>query len=631
MTFKIPILFSLMFCVLTSFCQERFNKTSSAQNVVFLDSIKKTFKTHKSTSRIDSLWMKELLNKDLFETVETDIATLDIDQSVDFNLPTDLLKSRLAEMDAKSPFNIEWNQGLENTIKQFLKNRKKSFERLMAISDFYFPQFEEALSKENVPLEIKYLAIVESALNPRAVSKMGATGLWQFMYHTGKNYGLNIDSYTDERSDPILASKAAAVYMKNMYKVFGDWDLVLASYNSGPGNVTKAIRRADGQQNFWNIKKYLPKETQGYVPAFLATMYIFEYHKAHGIKPQKAALKHFETDTIMVKQQLSFKQISDLVQVPVAQLQFLNPQYKTDVIPFQKNTKHFLRMPTDKIAVFASNEDKIYAYANFEIEKREKQYFAPRKSSVKINDAIAVNDSLRQQSATLNVNLSQSDVFKGAKNDRSTVLNGSKNAFVKNQSKIKTSETDKLSNSNQTIENQFYTVQKGDNLNNIAAKFNVTIADIKLWNNLTKSTISLNSKLQISKIETISSSETTVAQPINNKTHIVKEGENIWTVAEQYGLTAKELRKGNELESNTISEGLILKIDKADFKKSKNNVAVKERKNKRIKNYDVLKGDTLIEIADKFPGVTVEDLRKWNKIKSNANALRAGMKLKIQG
>ena len=144
----------------------------------------------------------------------------------------------------------------------------------MALSEYYFPIFEEALAKQNVPLEIKYLAVVESELNPKALSRVGATGLWQFMYQTGKQYNLDINSYVDERSDPLKSSEAAASYMSEMYKIFGDWELVVASYNSGPGNVTKAIRRSGGQQNFWNLRKKLPKETKAYVPDFLSTVYI---------------------------------------------------------------------------------------------------------------------------------------------------------------------------------------------------------------------------------------------------------------------------------------------------------------------------------------------------------------------
>ena len=171
----------------------------------------------------------------------------------------------------------------------------------MAISEYYFPMFEAALAKYDVPLEIKYLAVVESALNPHAKSRVGATGLWQFMFATGKQYNLDVSSYIDERSDLLKATEAACQYLSNMYKIFGDWDLVLASYNAGPGNVSKAIRRSGGQQNYWNIRKNLPKETQGYVPAFLATMYIYEYHKEHGIEPKRAAISYLATDTVMVK------------------------------------------------------------------------------------------------------------------------------------------------------------------------------------------------------------------------------------------------------------------------------------------------------------------------------------------
>src|SRR6218665_1862215 len=308
-----------------------------------LDSIKATFVHDNIASCIDSLWMQEMVSLDLYKDLTTDIKNIDVDQKVDYELPTELLKERLKKLDEKSPFNIEYNVGLENVIKSFLKNRKRAYERLMAVSQVYFPMFEESLASQNIPLEIKYLAVVESALNPKAVSRVGATGLWQFMYATGKQYNLSIDSYVDERSDPLKASAAAAQYMTNMFAIFSDWNLVLASYNSGPGNVAKAIRRSGGKQNYWNIRKYLPQETAGYVPAFLATMYIYEYHKEHGIVPNRAAVKHFQTDTIMMKSQMSFKQISDLLDIPVAQLQLLNPSYKLNVVPAYTDKTHFLR------------------------------------------------------------------------------------------------------------------------------------------------------------------------------------------------------------------------------------------------------------------------------------------------
>jgi len=333
-----------------------FKKPQTKKEV--LDSIKATFVHDNIATCIDSMWMKELASLDLYNELTLDIKNINVDEKVEYELPTELLKERLKRLDEKSPFNIEYNVGLENVIKSFLKYRKKGFERLMGISQFYFPIFEEALAAQNIPLEIKYLAVVESALNPRAVSRVGATGLWQFMYQTGKQYDLKVDTYVDERCDPLKASKAATQYMKNMYGIFGDWDLVLASYNTGPGNVAKAIRRSGGKQNYWNIRPYLHKETQGYVPAFLATMYIFEYHKEHGIVPNKAVANQFATDTVLVKRALTFKQISDLLDVPVAELQFLNPSYKREVIPQVTGFDYFLKLPLDKIALFTSNEEK---------------------------------------------------------------------------------------------------------------------------------------------------------------------------------------------------------------------------------------------------------------------------------
>lgn len=337
------------------------------KNISYLDSIKKTFIKDDLATCVDSLWMKELTNLDLYNEMTNDMVNIDVNKKVDYDLPTDLLKSRLEAMDKKSPFRIQYNESLENVIKSYLKYRKKSYERLMAVADFYFPMFEESFAKQNVPLEVKYLSIVESALNPRAVSRVGATGLWQFMYQTGKEYNLNVDSYVDERSDPLKASEAAATYMSKMYKIFGDWELVLASYNSGPGNVAKAIRRSGGKQNFWDIKKHLPQETQGYVPAFLATMYIFEYHKEHGIVPDTSALKLYATDTVAVRKEMTFNQISSLLDMPVAQLQLLNPAYKLNVVPAYNDKLHFLRLPKDKIAVFTSNEEKIYAYVQLSL------------------------------------------------------------------------------------------------------------------------------------------------------------------------------------------------------------------------------------------------------------------------
>src|SRR5690606_27717834 len=210
-------------------------------------------------AEIDSVWKAELLNSDLFEKMQNEILEQDYSEVVYKELPTDTLKARLVLLNARTPFNIEYNPILESVIKSYLKRNKKSMERLMAISEYYFPMFEQHLDHKDIPLEIKYLAIVESALNPRAKSHMGATGLWQFMFATGKMHGLDVSSYVDERMDPVRSTKAAAQYLSTLYRTFGDWDLVLAAYNSGPGNVTKAIRRSGGSTNYWDLRPYLPR------------------------------------------------------------------------------------------------------------------------------------------------------------------------------------------------------------------------------------------------------------------------------------------------------------------------------------------------------------------------------------
>lgn len=219
-----------------------------------LDSIKSKFVYHETAACVDDRWVEYYMNEDLFQQMERDLEIVADQDTVVFDLSTKLLKKRLLHLDSKSAFNITYNPHLEQSIKYYLKNRKRSFERLIGMSEYYFPFFEEALAKYNLPLEIKYLAIVESALNPKAVSRVGATGLWQFMYGTAKQYKLEVNTYVDERSDLLKATDAACQYMSNMYQIFGDWDMVLASYNAGPGNVSKAIRRSGGKQNYWNIR-----------------------------------------------------------------------------------------------------------------------------------------------------------------------------------------------------------------------------------------------------------------------------------------------------------------------------------------------------------------------------------------
>ncbi|WP_424652758.1 transglycosylase SLT domain-containing protein [Capnocytophaga sputigena] len=386
--------------------------------------------------KYDEKWLKELSNSDLFFQMSEDVAATPTD--VDYSeLPTEVLKERLRKLNEKTPFNVEYNPVLEQVIKSFLKNRRSSLERLMSLSDYYFPMFEQEMSNQKIPLEMKYLAIIESALNPKARSRAGATGLWQFMYATGKSYGLEVNNYVDERSDPVRSTKAAAKYLNELYKIFGDWDLTLAAYNSGPGNVTKAIRRSNGKTNYWNLRPYLPRETAGYVPAFLATLYIFEYAKEHGFKPQKRANHLFQTDTIRVKQAIPFKDIAEITGMDVQDIQFFNPSYQLDVVPYVEGRNYAVRLPISEIGKFVSNEQAIYNYLNE--QKAQREQILPE--------------------------VAKGEQYAGGKSTKKTI----------------------------------YTVKKGDNLGKIASRHGVSINNLKRWNRMKSNKVRVGQRLSIYK------------------------------------------------------------------------------------------------------------------------------------
>jgi membrane-bound lytic murein transglycosylase D len=599
---KIALTLLLLIPTFVTFGQDSISQDSIVKPVIkmsFLDSIKSTFIVDETTDCIDNQFIKELSNtQDIFDGLASDIKNLDLNTPVVFDLPTDLFKERLRLLDEKSPFNIEYNTQLENLVKNFLKNRKRSYERLMGLSQYYFPMFEEAMARYNVPLEIKYLAIVESALRSNAVSRVGATGIWQFMYETGKQYGLKIDSYVDERRDTYKASDAAARYMEGMYKIFGDWELVLASYNSGAGNVSKAIRRSGGHQNFWNIKNKLPKETASYVPAFLATMYIFEYHKEHGIVPYKPVVKHFETDTIALKKKISFKQLASLLDVSESDIEFLNPSYKMKVVPYVTGRTHFICLPKKKIAVLASNEAKVYAYLDNEETKREKQFVRPIMPTI-VNDTLGTPKVI--QEAIVEANESEKD----------------------------------------GLTTKYHSVKRGENLNTIATKYNVSIADVKKWNRLKSNHVLLGAKLRVvfdpSKVNDVKtdlakneaiiadakSKKEMVSKNTDNETavaeHTVQQGETLFTIAKKHHLYVADLKKWNNLDNGTVSAGDVLKL-KLSPENTKEVIS-------QIDFYTVKKGDNIGNIA-KANNVTIEDLKKWNNLTSNN--IKVGEKLKIE-
>ena len=333
---------------------------------------KKEFFTDDDLRLIDSLLVSQKFNSALIDTLEYVIDDKDIIGNTSQLLSTDLMKIRLANLNDKTPFNLAFNPALEKVINGYLKYRKKYYPALMAKAKYYFPIFEQYLDQYDIPLEMKYLAVVESALKPKARSRVGASGLWQFMYGTGKQFNLKVSSYVDERYNPIKSTIAACKYLSQLYTIFGDWDLALAAYNSGPGNVRKAIKRSGGYRNYWNIRPYLPRETAGYVPAFYATMYIFEYASDHKIYSELPQLFAFQTDTIHIKRTISFDQISETINVDEQVLSFLNPSYKLDIIPYVKNRDYTLRLPSNKVIDFLDKEKELYALADADDAKREK-------------------------------------------------------------------------------------------------------------------------------------------------------------------------------------------------------------------------------------------------------------------
>ncbi len=260
---------------------------------------------------------------------------------------------------------MPYNDVVQKFIDRYSGRLRHSVSYMLGASNFYMPIFEEALEAYELPLELRYMPVIESALNPTAVSRAGATGLWQFMLPTGKRYGLNVNSLVDERRDPIKSSYAAAQYLSDLYKVFGDWTLVIAAYNCGPEQVNKAIRRSNGERDYWKIYPYLPKETRGYVPAFIAANYIMTYYCDHNICPMKTRLPA-KTDTLMLSKNVHLEQIAAVCGVSIDELRALNPAYRRDVIPGETELS-CLRLPQTEVGKFIDNEDSIYNYKSEEL------------------------------------------------------------------------------------------------------------------------------------------------------------------------------------------------------------------------------------------------------------------------
>jgi membrane-bound lytic murein transglycosylase D len=372
---------------------------------------------------------------------------------------------------------------------------------MLGLSHVYFPLFEDLLDKYNLPLELKYLAMVESALNPTAGSRAGAKGLWQFMLATGKDYGLRVTSLLDERYDPMKETVAACQYLQSLYARYGDWFLVLAAYNSGPGTVNKAILRAGGVRNYWAIWPYLPKETRGYVPAFIAVTYVMNFATEHNLYPINPGLLMHGTDTVMVRDYVAFDQISECVGVPMEDIIFFNPQYTKQIIPASSDSPYALRLPMKYALRFVQLEDSIYNYKTTAAINKEKIVEQVKEVSDSFTHVVKKGESLGSIAKKYHVSVSNIRQWNHLKKD--TIHVGQKLVIYRSGAPMaqagKSKSTGKSSGQTTTSTVKTHTVKKGETLSSIGRKYDCTAEQIKKWNGLKSNSIKVGQKLKIKK------------------------------------------------------------------------------------------------------------------------------------
>ena len=353
---------------------------------------------------------------------------------------------------------MPYNDVVQKFIDRYSGKLRRSVSFMLGASNFYMPIFEEALEAYNLPLELKYLPVIESALNPKAVSRVGATGLWQFMLPTGKRYGLEVNSLVDERRDPVKASWAAAHYLSDLYKIFDDWSLVIAAYNCGPSKVNQAIHRAKGSADYWNIYPYLPKETRGYVPAFIAANYIMNYYCDHNICPMVTELPT-KTDTVVVEKDVHMEQISKVLNISLEHLRNLNPQYRRDIIN-GLNKPMSVRLPASLVGAFIDNEDSIYNYKTDEL--------LLKRDVVEVNDNVPSVSRSRSYSRSHSFS-SKSRGKRGGRNRKRNKKGGNKSV----------------------------TIKSGDTLSEIAARHHTTVKKLRKLNKISGNSIRAGKKIKV--------------------------------------------------------------------------------------------------------------------------------------
>lgn len=414
--------------------------------------------------------------------------------------PDSVYIARLNDLKKKCIIDIEANTVVLNTIKYFVSKRRTFTAVCLGRSKMYFPMYETYLSHHGIPMELKYLSVIESGLRPTVKSRVGATGLWQFMYPTGRSYGLESDSYVDERMHPQLATDAACRYLKYLYGLYGDWSLALAAYNAGPGNVNKAIQRSGGKMTYWEIRPFLPEETQMYVPNFIAMVYMMTYYAEHNIVPQEVKMHFYEVDTVCLKSAVRISHIDSVLDITTEDFLYMNPIYKTDIIPHTDH-KQCISLPVEKISLFLQYEDSLYALdAHLDstgsrfvtMEKKKTHTVEPGETLISVAEKYKVN---MVDIKTWN-NLKTSIIYPGQK---LTIMLVEKK-FVENTSTVGSTTT---------------TSSSSNNSSNSSSTTNTTTS-------------------------------TTTTSDGNYKYYALKSGESLWTVSQKFGIPFDDLQNMNK-------------------------------------------------------------------------------------
>ena len=579
---KLVVIFFFSFLPFLLFAQDtlRVDSTSRKKTLVEDDPV---------VSMLDSLAFLKVFENTSFLNPSSNHTPLSVTEEDIPYFSDSVYRERITQMSEQSPFEYIYNTDVRKFIDLYAYRKRALTARILGLAQLYFPLFEEQLDKFNMPLELKYLAVIESALIPTANSRAGAKGLWQFMYGTGKVYGLKISSYVDDRFDPIKSTIAACEHLNDLYDIYGNWSLALAAYNSGAGNVNKAIRRAGGAKNFWVIQRYLPRETRSYVPAFIAASYVLTYAPEHRIYPVDPGLLFYEIDTVIVKNPLTFDQISEMLSIPKEELQFLNPSFKQGVIPATNENPYCLRLRKKYIGDFINNENALYAYKT----------------------------------------------KKGLTRD-SLLAAAYSNSRDATEYKVRSGET------MGSIAKKFHmSVPELKSLNNLKRNY------VKPKQHLLVYTSPPKNKAPEHLVVSSAAPRDTSVKPVKTMNpeivdssvyHVVKHGENLNKIALDNKCTSDNIVKWNHLNNLTIAVGQKLRVvappeesamaPESSGQSAKTSKTIASSNGQKYIYYIIQPGDNLWGIAEKYEGVTVADIKKLNNI-SNAQRLKPGQKIKI--